>query len=93
MIVRARELRRETETLLASTLLAELAVVRTMCTLAKKESGAPRFGHIAQAEKAFRAVLALATRVKPSQKALDSIETARYQISSLREQDISNRPQ
>jgi len=76
----AAELRRATEEVFVDSMRTELAVIRTMCTLAEPEEGEKRAHHVQQAEKAFAAVLEIAKRVGPNQKDRDAIEEARQNI-------------
>ena len=85
----AAELRRATEEVFVDSMRTELAVIRTMCTLAEPEEGEKRAHHVQQAEKAFASALEIAKRFGLNQSDRDAIEEARYSICRLGGRDFS----
>jgi hypothetical protein len=87
--MQAKRLRAATEDALLTSLQTELAVVRTMCILARREKGELRAYHLRQAEVAFALILALAERTQPDREVRADIEQARQDILMLGGRDFS----
>jgi len=77
------ELRRETNDLFMTSLRTELAIVRTLCLLARQEKGKKRFHHVEQARAAFDMALELAWRLSPGRQERDEIEAVRRDVLSF----------
>jgi len=77
------ELKRETDDALMTSLRAELAIIRTLCMLARQESGNEQSHHVEQAKRALRTVLKLAKQVRPGKQQRDEIEEVRRDILSV----------
>ena len=88
-IGQARQLRAATEDAFLSSLHTELAVVHTMCILARQEQGADRAHHVKQAETAFSVVLELAGRITLTAEARAEIDQARQAIHALGGRDLA----
>lgn len=75
---RARELRATAEAAFLTALQTELAVVRTMCNLARHEDGEVRIHYMKEAQAAFEMALELAKRITLN-------EGLRYEIEGVRQ--------
>jgi len=85
----ARKLRADTDDAFLTSLRTELAIVRSMCLLARQENGQRRTRHMKLAQTAFAMVLELAERVEPAQPVLDDIDQARRDILMLGARNFS----
>ena len=82
-IKRSIELKRDGDNALKGLLRAELAVIRTFCSLAQQHTGARQSHHLAEARKAVNAVIKLAGRLDLSEQERADIEKARRELSDL----------
>lgn len=80
---RSMALNRETDDALMTSLHSELAIVRTLCMLARQESGNERSHHVELAKKALDTAVKLARQLRPGKRERDEIEEVRRDVLSV----------
>ena len=82
-VARSQELKRETSDALMTSLRAEIAIIRTLCTLARAENGIARSHHLEQAKIALDTIVKLSKQVIIGKRERDEIEEVQQDILSL----------
>ena len=82
-IKRSIELKRDLADVFTDSLRTQLAVVGTLCRMARREDGNERSHHVEQAEKGLDRVLELARKVSPEKHDRDEINKVRRNLLSL----------
>lgn len=82
-VMRSQQLKRDTTDILMTSLRAEIAIIRTLCTLARREDGSQRSQHVEQAEEALDTIVKISSQVRPGKRERDEIEEVRQDVLSL----------
>src|SRR5262245_34832619 len=90
-IALAEQSLRETEDVLVTCLHTQLAIVSSLCELARRETGERRSSRIEQAETGLKSMRELVKHVRAREEDLDAIAVAHRNILQLNGQDLPQR--